>query len=96
MIVCKGDIAYKCTELSIEELRKMVLIHFSIIEPISRDEIVDMFTEDKSFYFYDDVLKGRMLVTNDKKMVGMRIGYNADSTCSITIILTKGDDDDES
>lgn len=96
MIVCKGDTAYKCTELRTEELRNMLLIHFAILEPISRDEIVDMFNADKTFYFYDNVNNCRISTTNDEKIMSLVICYKADLTCNITIKLTKGDDDNES
>lgn len=96
MIVCKGDTAYKCTQLRTEEIRNMLLIHFSILEPVSRDEIVDMFTADKSFYFYDNVLNRRISAMNDGIIMGLVIRYKADLTCNITIKLKKGDDNDES
>ena len=96
MIVCKGDTAYKCTEPRIEEVRNLLLVHIGILEPITREEIVDMFTADKSFYFFDDVLNCRIPVIKDEKIIGLVIRYKADSTCNVTIKLSKGDDEDES
>jgi hypothetical protein len=61
-------------------------IQFSIIEPITPVEVANLFT-DNTFYFYDDVLNGRMLETNNKKLVGLDIKYNVDSTCDILIKL---------
>jgi hypothetical protein len=62
-------------------------MQFSILEALSPTEVKEIF-EDK-FYFYDDVLGGRLIDTNGKKLVGLFITYNADSTCNITIKLTK-------
>ena len=68
---------------------------FSILEPVPHIDIVNLF-EDNTFYFYDDVLDGRLIDTNNKKLVGLSITYNADSTTKIIIKLTKGVVDDES
>ena len=95
MLICKGDKAYKCSKIkanSIGETRCMV---FSILEPVPHIDIVNLF-EDNTFYFYDDVLDGRLIDTNNKKLVGLSITYNADSTTKIIIKLTKGVVDDES
>ncbi len=52
---------------------------------------------DDTFYFYDGVINGRLADTDNKKLVGLRIVYNADSTCKIIIKLSqKGVVDDES
>ena len=96
MIVCKDDTAYKCTEPRIKEERNILLVHIAILEPITREEIVDMFTADKSFYFYDDVLNCRLPVIKDEKIIGLIIQYKVDSTCNVTIKLSKGEDEDES
>ena len=80
MQICKGDTVYKCSEITTSSVGRTQCIEFSIIEPISQTDVVNLF-EDDTFYFYDDVLNGRMIETNDKKLVGLSITYNADSTC---------------
>lgn len=96
MQICKGDKAYKCSEIKKFSVGETQGIEFSMLEPVSSTEIASLF-EDCTFYFYDDVLNGRLVETNDKKLVGLSITYNADSTCKIIIKLTrKGVVDDES
>lgn len=96
MLICKGDKAYKCSEIKKFSVGETQGIEFSMLEPVSSTEIASLF-EDCTFYFYDDVLNGRLVETNDKKLVGLSITYNADSTCKIIIKLTrKGVVDDES
>jgi hypothetical protein len=70
-------------------------MEFSVLEPISQNDVIDLFDDD-TYYFYDDVLNGRMVDTNNKKIVGLRIKYNADSTCNITLKLIKGVGSNES
>ena len=86
MLICKDSVSYKCSNLNSSMLGETLNIKFSIIEPIKPMEIADLFTDDE-FYFYDDVSKGRLIETNDKKLVGLDIKYNADSTCDIFIKL---------
>jgi hypothetical protein len=88
MLICKGDIAYKCGELKQQSVGIIRKIQFSIIDFISPDEARNIF-EDDTFYFYDDVLNGRLIETNGTKLVGLSITYNADSTCNIIIRLTR-------
>ena len=95
MLICKGDKAYKCSKIKTLSVGEIQGIQFSILEPISHTDIANLF-EDNTFYFYDDVLDGRMVDTNNKKLVGLGITYNADSTTKIIIKLTKGVVDDES
>ena len=70
-------------------------VNFSITEPISPQDAVSLL-EDNTFYFYDDETESRLTDTDDTELVGLRIQYNADSTCKITIKLNKGDVDNES
>lgn len=96
MLICKGDTAYKCSQISRFAVGKLKYIHFSILEPVTHTELTILFT-DNIFYFYDDVLKEKLSDTNDTKLVGLSITYNADSTCDILIKLLKGVvDNDES
>ena len=95
MLICKGDTSYKCSEITTSSVGITQCIDFSILEPISQTDVVNLLEGDE-FYFYDDVLNGRMVETNDKKVVGLSITYNADSTCEISIKLIKGDGDNES
>ena len=94
MLICKGDKSYKCNITETNTIRGVKGIRFAILEPISSCDVAELF-EDNTFYFYDDVLNGRLPDTDNMKMVGLRITYNADSTCTITIKLLKGDVDDE-
>ena len=94
MLICKGEQAYKCSEIEAFSIMGTQGLIFSILEPISHPDIVDLF-EDNTFYFYDDVLECRLPNTHNTKVVGLNITYNADSTCDIKIKLTKGDVDNE-
>ncbi len=94
MLICKGDKAYKCNNITTRTFRGMQTIKFSIDESISQPEVVNLF-DDNGFYFYDDIFDCRYADTNNTKMVGLCITYNADSTCNIKIKLTKGDVDNE-
>lgn len=95
MLIRKGEKSYICSKIRTHTIGDRKIIHFSIIEPATHKDVADLF-EDNTFYFYDDLLKGRLPDTKNTKMVGLRIEYNADSTCNITIKLTKGDGFDES
>ena len=88
MLICKGEKAYKCSQIETMSVGETHRIRFSIIEPVSPLDVAKLFDDD-TFYFYDDVLNGRMIETNDKKLVGLSITYNADSTCKIMIKLTR-------
>lgn len=95
MLICKGEQAYKCSDIITKTLGTTRNIQFSMLEPVSPTNVVNLF-EDDTFYFYDDVLQGRLIETNNTKLVGLCITYNADSTCKIKIKLTKGVVDNES
>ena len=95
MLICKGDKAYKCSDFRANTLGNTRGIEFDILEPVSHSDVANLFDGD-AFYFYDDVLKGRFVDTNNTKLVGLSITYNADSTCNIKIKLTKGDVNNES
>jgi hypothetical protein len=95
MQIRKRDKSYNCTEVEIKPLNAIFRCLFSITEPITSSEIADLF-EDTTFYFYDDVSGVRLTETNNTKMVGLRINYNADSTCKIEVRLKKGAVDNES
>lgn len=90
MLICKGEKAYKCSQIETRSVGETQHIDFSILEPLSPVEVAELL-EDDTFYFYDDVLNNRMVETNDKKTVGLSITYNADSTLKIKIRLIKGD-----
>lgn len=95
MLIRKGEKSYKCSKIRTRVIGDRKVIQFSIIEPITQRDVVELF-ENNTFYFYDDLLKGRLPDTDNTKMVGLCIEYNTDSTCKITIKLTKGDGFDES
>lgn len=86
MLICKGENFYKCSKIRTKTVGKRQTIKFSILEPITHCEVVNLFDDD-TFYFYDEVLKGRMIETNNMKLVGLGITYNDDSTCDIKIKL---------
>ena len=88
MLICKGEKSYKCSDIQTFTDDETQNIKFSILEPISHNEVINLL-EDNTFYFYDDVLDGKMVETNDTKLVGLSITYNADSTCNIKIKLTR-------
>ncbi len=95
MLICKGEKSYHCSNIKTNTIGETQCIIFTILERVSSIDIADLF-EDNTFYFFDEVLNGKMVETNDKKLVGLSITYNADSTCKIVIKLTKGVVDDES
>ena len=94
MLICKGEQSYKCSEFERFSIMGTQGLIFSILDPISPNDVANLF-EDNTFYFYDELLKGKLPDTNNKKIVGLNITYNADSTCNIKIKLTKGDVDNE-
>ncbi len=95
MLICKGEKSYKCSKIRTRIIGDRKIIQFSTIEPITSCDVANLF-EDNTFYFYDDLLKGRLPDTKNTKMVGLFIEYNADSTCKISLKLIKGDVIDES
>ena len=90
MLICKGEQSYKCSELETFSIMGTKGLIFSILDPISPNGVANLF-EDDTFYFYDELLKGKLPDTNNTKLVGLNITYNADSTCNIKIKLIKGD-----
>lgn len=88
MLICKSDKAYRCSNTEHKSYDEIRSVQFSILDQLSPAEVKEIFEGD-NFYFYDDVLGGRLIDTNGKKLVGLRITYNADSTCNITIKLTR-------
>lgn len=88
MQIRKGKNFYKCSKIRTKTIRGMQTIKFKILESVSSAEVVSLF-EDDTFYFYDDVLNSKMIETYKTKLVGLSITYNEDSTCDITIKLTK-------
>ena len=88
MLICRGDTSYKCGKLKQSSFGVVRRIQFSITECISPTDARSLF-EDDTFYFYDDVVNGRLIETNDTQLVGLSITYNADSTCNITMKLKR-------
>lgn len=88
MLICKADKSYKCSKIRTYTTKSISNIRFSILEPITPSDIADLF-DDNTFYFYDDEFDLRLIETNGTKLVGLRIDYNEDSTCKITIKLLK-------
>lgn len=93
MLICKGEKSYRCSKIKAFTVGERRCMQFSILDAISPVNVANLFG-DNDFYFYDDVLNGRLPDTNNTKLVGLSITYNADSTCKIKIILLKGADSD--
>lgn len=95
MFICKGENAYKCSKIKSFNVVGTQGIRFFILDAVTQVDIANLFDDD-TFYFYDDVLQCRLPDTNNTKLVGLSITYNADSTCKVIIKLKKGVGDDES
>jgi hypothetical protein len=96
MLICNGDLAYECSTITTDTVGTTQCVEFDIFASVSPDDVRVLLAGD-TFYFFDEILNGRLPVTNNTKLVGLRIDYNADSTRKILIILTqKGVVDDES
>lgn len=91
MLICKDDTAYKCSNIKTFTNGLVQGIKFTILEPVKPIEIAKLF-DDTTFYFFDEETNNRMVETNDKKLVGLNITYNDDSTLDITIKLTRRSD----
>ena len=94
MFICREGVAYKCNDFRSKTIGNILGMEFDILEPVSHSDVANLFS-DNTFYFYDDVLKGRFVDTNNTRLVGLRITYNDDSTSNIKIKLTKGDVENE-
>lgn len=94
MLVCNNDLSFECSKLKTSIVGGMQCIAFDIFEPACPDDIKALFA-DNAFYFFDEILNGRLPYTDNTNLVGLCIDYNADSTCKIRIKLTKGVVDDE-
>lgn len=88
MLVCNGDLSFECSKLKANSIGATQCVQFDIFAPVSPGDIEKLFADD-TFYFYDEILNGRLPDTDNKKLVGLRIVYNADSTCKIIIKLTQ-------
>ena len=95
MLICRGDTAYRCSEIKTYSVGETKLYVFDIFDNVSHAEIADLFA-DNTFYFYDEAFECRMIEISNKKLVGLSITYNDDSTCKIRIKLKKGDVGNES
>ena len=95
MHICKGNISYECSQIKTYTFNETSVIRFSIFEPVSSHELAKLF-EDDTFYFYDDIYNSKILEINNTQLVGLRIDYNANSTCKITLKLIEGADDNAS
>ena len=88
MQIRKGETAYQCSKIRTKTVGNAKHIRFTILEKVTPHNVAELF-EDDAFYFYDDVLNGRMIETNNMRLVGLNITYNADSTCDIKIKLRR-------
>ena len=94
MLICSGDLSFKCGKLKTSIMGKTQCVQFDVFAPVSPDDIKSLFA-DSTFYFYDDVIGRKLPYTDNTKLVGLSITFNANSTCNIKIKL-KGDVDNES
>ena len=95
MLVCNQNLSFECSRLKTNTVGGRLCIRFDIFEPVSPDVIKALFA-DNTFYFFDEILNGNLPYTDNTHLVGLRIDYNADSTCKIQLKLTqKGAVDDE-
>ena len=95
MLVCSESLSLECSRLKTNTVGGIQCIRFDIFEPVSPDVIKALFA-DGTFYFFDEILNGRLPYTDNTNLVGLCIDYNADSTCKIQLKLTqKGAVDDE-
>ena len=95
MQIRRGDTAYACSDLGVTERSNTKWILISTLEYLSPEELESIFRDD-AFYFYDEVLQGRLPDTSGLQLIGVNITYLADSTCRIILKYKKGDVDDES
>ena len=96
MLVCNGDLSFECSTIKTNIIGATQCVQFDIFAPVSPGDVEKLFADD-TFYFYDEILNSRLPDTDNKKLVGLRIVYNADSTCKIKIKFSqKGVVDDES
>lgn len=96
MLICKGDKSYACSKLIPHKAKKNeLLLSFTILEILPHNEVMHLF-DDNTFYFYDDVLEGRLPDTDSTNVTLFSITSNADLTYKIKIKLTKGAVENES
>lgn len=94
MLVCNKNLSFVCSRVKTDTVEEIRRLRFTVYGPVSPADLKELFSDD-AFYFYDKT-SGRMPDTDNTEMVGLRIDYNADSTCKIIIKLTqKGAVDDE-
>lgn len=84
MLVCNGDISLECSTLKTNTVETTVCIQFEIFGSASPEKIKALFANN-DFYFYDEIFDGSLPYTENKKIVGLSIGYSADPTYKITI-----------
>jgi hypothetical protein len=86
MLVCNGDISLECSILRTYTVGDAICVKFDIFKPASPEDIKALFA-DHTFYFHDEILDGRLPVTENKIIVGLSIDYNAFPTYKIKIKL---------
>lgn len=95
MLICNGDLSFKCGKLKTSIMGETQCVQFDILDSDSPDNVKKLFANN-TFYFYDEVINGRLPYTDNTKLVGLSITFNANSTCNIKIKLIKGDVKNES
>ena len=86
MLVCNGDISLMCSTLRTYTVGDTICVNFDIFKPASPEDIKSLFVDD-AFYFHDEILGGRLPVTENKIIVGLSVDYNAFPTYKIIIKL---------
>ena len=95
MLICNEDSSFKCGNLKTSIMGNTQCVRFDVLAPFSPNDIKSLFA-DSTFYFYDNVMDRKLPYTDNTKIVGLSITFNANSTCNIKIKLKKGDVDNES
>lgn len=77
MLVCNGDIKYKCTKPKTKNNGASTTVLFTVVDAVSHEDIMKLFAND-SFYIYDAFLDERLFDANGKRISFFRITYNDD------------------
>lgn len=87
MYICDGEKRYRCGKIKTDSIGRSVCMSFSITECVPYDDIKSMLGS-TTFYFYDEVIGGRLPDTLNRELTGLKITYNENRTCQVIIKLT--------
>ena len=88
MLICNDTLSFECSIPNTDTAAGGQCLVFDIFKPVSPGAVKDLFAGN-TFYFFDEIVNGRLPYTDNTDLVGLRIEYNADSTCKIRIKLTQ-------